>query len=244
VVHSLGELEDIAGEYEAAAGAYDESIALARELGNTDDLPLFANNRAMLEARHGDLGAARTRLREALEECEPRLGNYGILLASLARVERMAGHVDRARQHLAAAAATDGEDRPHWRTHLATVGTAVEVAAGDLRAARVHLAEAVSVAVAMRDGPVVAGVAEAAVMLALAEDDPAMAALLLGVAAAQRGAVDVGNPEVMAAYDRVRAALGREADEAVRRGRELPRDEGSAALVAYAGDPAGQVRRW
>jgi hypothetical protein len=25
---------------------------------------------------------------------------------------------------------------------------------------------------------------------------------------------------------------------------ELPRDEGLAALVAYAGDPAAQVRRW
>src|SRR5688572_698233 len=37
VVHSLGELEDIAGEHQAAAQAYDESIALATELGNDDD---------------------------------------------------------------------------------------------------------------------------------------------------------------------------------------------------------------
>jgi hypothetical protein len=67
---------------------------------------------------------------------------------------------------------------------------------------------------------------------------------MLGVAASQRGATDVGNPEVLAAHDRVRAALGGAADDAVRGGRELPRDEGLAALVAYACDPAGQVRRW
>jgi hypothetical protein len=66
----------------------------------------------------------------------------------------------------------------------------------------------------------------------------------VGLAAAQRGTVDRGNPEVLAAYDRVRAALGPEADDAVRRGSEVARDEGRAALVAYAGEPAAQVRRW
>jgi tetratricopeptide (TPR) repeat protein len=250
VVHSLGELEDIAGEYAAAADAYDESIALAEELGNIDDLPLFVNNRALLDARRGDLGAARTRLRQALEgddptlRTDPTLRNDAVLLVSLAHVERMAGDLGRARQHLAAAPASDVRDRPHWRVRLTIACAAVEVAAGDPAAARVHLAEAVATAVATQDGPVIAGVAEAAAMLALAEGDPAAAGRLLGVAATQRGAVDVGNPEVQAAYDRVRAALGPAADEEVRRGLELARDEGCAALVAYAGEPAPQVRRW
>jgi len=243
-VHSLGELEDIAGEYEAAAAAYDESIALAEELGNTDDIPLFVNNRAMLDARRGDIGAARTRLRRALEGHGPPSGNEGVLLVSLAHVERMAGDVGRARQHLAAAPPIDARDRPHWRVRLATARAAVEVAAGDPAAARAHLAEAVAAAAATRDGPVIAGVAEVAVTLALAEGDPAAAGLLLGVAAAQRGAVDLGNPEVLAAYERVRAVLGPEADEQARRGLELARDEGSAALVAYADGQAAQMRRW
>jgi predicted ATPase/DNA-binding SARP family transcriptional activator len=244
VVHSLGELEDIAGGYEAAARAYDESIALAAELGNTDDLPLFASNRAMLEARRGDLGAARALLREALDLHGSWLGNDGALLISLAHVERMAGDLDGARRHLEAAEATDGIERPHRRTSLSLAGAAIEIAAGDPAAARACLAEAVAASVETRDGPVIARVAEVAATLALAEGDPAAAGRLLGVAAAQRGAVDVGNPEVHSAYERVRAALGREADEAVRGGRVLPRDEGCAALVAHAGTRDAQVRRW
>jgi hypothetical protein len=87
-------------------------------------------------------------------------------------------------------------------------------------------------------------VAEVAARLALVEDDPVTAALLLGVAAVQRGAVDHGNPEVQGTYERVRAVLGADAEAAVRRGLELARDEGLAALAAYAGEPAAQVRRW
>jgi hypothetical protein len=127
---------------------------------------------------------------------------------------------------------------------LAVARAAVEVAAGDPTAARPHLAEAVVAAVGTRDGPVIAGVVEVAATLALLEGSPATAARLLGVAETQRGAVDLGNPEVLAAYDRVRAVLGPEADEEVRRGAELPRDEGSAALAAYVGEQAAQVRRW
>ncbi|QYN38632.1 AAA family ATPase [Pseudonocardia sp. DSM 110487] len=244
VVHSLGELEDIAGEYEAAASAYDESIALAADLGNTDDLPLFESNRAMLEARRGDLGSARARIRDALDLHAPRLGNDGALLISLSHIERMAGDLDRARHHLEAAAATDGTDRPHRRTSLCIASAAIEVAAGDLAAARACVTEAVAASVETRDGPVIARVAEVAATLALAEGDPAGASRLLGIAAAQRGAVDLGSPEVLASYDHVRAALGRAADEEVRRGLEMARDEGRAALVAYAGEQAAQVRRW
>ncbi|OLT09266.1 hypothetical protein BJF78_31100 [Pseudonocardia sp. CNS-139] len=59
-LHSLGELEDVAGESEAAARAYDEAIALATELGNDDDLPQFIGRRAALAARLGNLDEART----------------------------------------------------------------------------------------------------------------------------------------------------------------------------------------
>jgi len=61
VVHALGELEDIAGEHDAAARAYDEAIALARELGNDDDLPQFMSRRATLAARRGDVVAERAK---------------------------------------------------------------------------------------------------------------------------------------------------------------------------------------
>jgi predicted ATPase/DNA-binding SARP family transcriptional activator len=236
VVHSLGELEDIAGEYDAAERAYDESIALAKELGNNDDLPLFLGRRGLLAARRGDLDAARTWLREALALHAPALGNDGALLISLAHIERMAGNLDEARRHLAAADTSDGKGRPHRESNQATAAAAIELAAGDRAAARAHLATAAKAATEAVDGPVVAVVAEVAAALALDEGDPESAGVLLGVAATQRGATDVGNPEVL-------AVLAAAADDAVRRGRELPRDEGLAALVAYVGDTA-QVRRW
>jgi predicted ATPase/DNA-binding SARP family transcriptional activator len=236
VVHSLGELEDIAGHHDAAERAYDESVALATELGNDDDLPQFLGNRAMLAARRGDLDAARAGLAEALA-MNPFDGE-DMLRASLAQVERMAGNIDEARRHLAAAYPPDGPglDRPHRGAVLAAAHAAVELAAGEQAAARAHLARAAHAATETADGRVVAVVAQVAAAVALDEGDPRTAAMMLGVAAAQRGATDLGNPEVLAAYDRVRAALGSDADEAVRRGAELPRDEGLAALVAYAGE--------
>ena len=69
---------------------------------------------------------------------------------------------------------------------------------------------------------------------ALDGGDAEQAALLLGVATAQRGTLDHGNPEVMAVLDEVRTALGpAPAEEAVERGRTLPKPDGMAAMDAY-----------
>ncbi|MBV9920383.1 MAG: hypothetical protein JOY78_05950, partial [Pseudonocardia sp.] len=53
VLYSLGELEGLAGEHDAAAAAFDEAIALTAELGNDEDLHQFLAGRAMVEARRG-----------------------------------------------------------------------------------------------------------------------------------------------------------------------------------------------
>ena len=85
-----------------------------------------------------------------------------------------------------------------------------------------------------QDGPVTAAVAELAAAHALA-DDPATAAALLGVGAAQRGASDLGDPEVRATITAVRAALGQAAaDAAVAHARGLARPDGVALLQDYA----------
>ena len=96
------------------------------------------------------------------------------------------------------------------------------------------LADAVAHTVESRDGPVTAVVAELAAAHAVA-DDPETAAVLLGVGAAQRGASDLGDPDVRATVAAVRAALGAAAaDAAVARGRALPRPDGVALLQDYA----------
>ena len=102
------------------------------------------------------------------------------------------------------------------------------------------LADAVLHAVDGEDRPVTAAVAERAAAHALAEHDPLAAATLLGVAAARRGACDVGDPEVRATLDEVRTALG--SDATLDHVRALPRADVIALLQDYVrGLDAGSV---
>lgn len=240
VVHALGDREDMAGNHAAAAAAYDEAIALAEELGNEDDLPQYLARRAMLEARRGDLGAARAVLHRASQL--PAKGMFGfsaVAASTLAQIERMAGHLDAARASIAAAepmttGAGPGIVLAHRRAHHGCTAAQIELAAGDLAAARAWLGRATAAAVDASDGPVAALVAETAAQLAHAEGDDGTAAALLGVAAAQRGTLDLGSPDVLAVLADVRAALGARADELIGRWRGTPRPDGLAHLVAFA----------
>ncbi|WP_219415813.1 ATP-binding protein [Pseudonocardia nigra] len=237
VVHALGELEDIAGRHDAAARAYDEAITLATELANDDDLPRFLTRRAMLAARHGDLAVARALLDRATEVGRGPFTSGMFTGIALAHVERLAGDLDAARAHLAVAAedaSADGIALAQRAAVHAAALAAVELAAGDRGAAGAALTAAVDHAMEAQDGPVAAAVADLAARFALEANDPACAAELLGVAAAQRGAVDRGDPEVLAAHAAARDAIGPDAYErSVRRGRELPRGDGLALLRDY-----------
>ena len=209
VLYSLGELEGLAGEHDAAAAAFDEAIALTAELGNDDDLPQFQAGRAMVDARRGDYAAARALLAQAVE---PRRRD-GSLAGAKAQVERMAGDLDAARAHLAAVDAaieTDPEAFaiPQRRAYVDMLRAQVELAAGNLAKARVLLRSAAEMAVTSRDGPVVSTVAEVAAQLAHAEGDDDAAVGLLAAAAARRGTLDRGAPEVVALL----AALGPHAE--------------------------------
>ncbi len=238
VVHALGELEDVAGEADAAARAYDEAIALATELGNEDDLPHFMIRRGLLDARRGDLTAARRLLERAIGLAHKPLAWAGNVHVALAYVALREGDAADARAYLDAAAADiDGAGLafPQRSANLQAMRTAVELGAGDLAAAAAALHAAVAMAVEGRDGPIAAAVADVAARLALTRGEAERAATLLGIAAAQRGAVDLGSPEVVAAHAGVRAALGAPgAERAVRHGRELPKEEGMALLREFA----------
>jgi tetratricopeptide (TPR) repeat protein len=238
VVHALGELEDVAGEYEAAARAYDEAVALAAELGNDDDLPQFLARRALLDVRRGDIQAARATLCSAVETAGDRPTAMAVSLwGTSAQVELMAGDLDAARALLdrVELETTEGAGLAQRRAFIAASRAAVELAAADLPAARRQVVVAVEAAVEGRDGPVSAVVAEVAARLALAEGDAGRAATLLGVAATQRGAVDRGNPDVRATYREVRRVLGdAAAEEAERRGREQARADGMRELSEYS----------
>ena len=174
VLQSLGELEDIAGEAEAAAEAYDEAIALAAELGNDDDLPQFVGRRAALAARCGDLDAARAALRRVIGATPSAFGAMGTLHITLANVERLAGNIDAARAELDLAAAELPGAGPavHQRhAHLAMSRAAVELTAGEIVAARALMVEATAAAspgATVRSRPPSATRSEATLLLAKA----------------------------------------------------------------------------
>ena len=230
---SLGDLESVAGEHDAAIRAFDEAIALAVELGNDDDLPQFQAQRARLLVRRGDVAAGRAELGRivALPGLHPEL--IGVLHGYLADAARRAGDLDEARAELARAQAQahPGPGVLQRQALQSAAKSAIAQAAGDHATAAVLLADAVMHAVESKDGPVTAAVAERAAAHALAEHDPLAAATLLGVAAARRGACDLGDPEVRATLDEVRTALG--SDATLDHVRALPRADVIALLQDY-----------
>ncbi|WP_214408182.1 ATP-binding protein, partial [Pseudonocardia lacus] len=229
-VNQLGELEDYAGHHEAAARAYDEAVALATELRNDEDLPQFIVKRALLDARRGDLAAARAGMDRAVELAGPDAISTGLVGMFRALVLRLSGDLDAARRELERVTpliSDAGVGAPQRRASVAMSWADVELAAADLPAARRHLAAAARSAIEGQDSPVNARVAEAAARLAFAEGDPERAATLLGVAVGQRGEPDLGDPEVVALDAAVRRALGDTAAErAFETGRTMPRPAG------------------
>ena len=196
---SLGDLESVAGAYDAAQRAFDEAIALAAELGNTDDLPQFETERARLLVRRGDVAAGRAELRRIAALPRLHVELVTAVHLYLADAARRAGDLDDARAELALTDLDDpGLGRPQRRALIAATGSAIARAADDRDGAAALLAEAVEHAVESRDGPVLAIVAELAGAPRWRTGRSRAAAALLGVGAAQRGSPDLGDPEVRA----------------------------------------------
>ncbi|MDN5917368.1 MAG: winged helix-turn-helix domain-containing protein [Pseudonocardia sp.] len=239
-VFSLGELEELAGESDAARAAFDEAVALATELGNLDDAPQFRMRLAGLAVRTGDLDEARAQMRAALAETEGRDATwFGHVDRFRVDIERRGGDtalaralLDRAEQDMASGAMPG---TPQRDASLLEARAAIELDEGRLDAARDLLDRAAGPARTSGDGPVIARVAETSARWAVAAGDPERAGELLGVAITRRGTLDHGDPEVRAVLAAVRAALGETgADTAMSRGRSLPRDHPPGASSAGA----------
>ncbi|ANY06098.1 AfsR/SARP family transcriptional regulator [Pseudonocardia sp. HH130630-07] len=229
VVLSLGELEDFAGDRAAAAAAYREAIALTSELGNLDDLPQYRMQLAHVTARDGDAATARQQMRQALVDLgdRPQPETPGWFDWGHADVERRLGNPHRALELLDTVwePVPPGPGLLQRDAVLHMMAAAVELDLGRPQRARPLLDHAADAALASEDGPVLGQVAETAARWALAEGDPDRAGELLGIAIDRRGTLHLGDPEVVATRDGVRAALGPErTDAALARGRAVPRD--------------------
>ncbi|GAY12663.1 BTAD domain-containing putative transcriptional regulator [Pseudonocardia sp. N23] len=243
---SLGELEDLAGNPDAAAKACDEAVALATELGNDDDLPQFLLQQSRLAIRRGDLRRARELCESAADLASGPFGVQTMVRCTLADIERRSGNLPAARRNLAMADRDlgNGLALEQRQALVAVIRYGVEDAAGDRVAAIEALTEALAAAERGHDGPVSALVVEHVAGFALANGDPEGAGFLLGVALAQRGTLDHGNPDVVATVAGVEDALGpAAAAEAVQRGRDLPRPEGLAAVRDHVAVRSGDQAR-
>jgi hypothetical protein len=127
----------------------------------------------------------------------------------LADVARTRGDCEEAQRLLASAMhrleGAAGALPPRIRVLLLTARSRVELAEGLIGPARDTVRDAMTAAVAIGDRPTVAGVAEVVAELDLAEGDPVGAARTLGLAAAARGSLDLGSPDVRAAVRAVDA---------------------------------------
>ncbi len=224
---SLGELEDLAGDRDAARRTWAEAVELSSSLGNADDVPQYRMRLAGLAARDGDAASAREHLRQAFETepAEPQAQMWSVW--ARAEVELRLGDPQAVLDLL------DGDDRltgpgpGQWQREAISHGIVAGALLGLGRrdAARTRLVLAAEAAVTSADGPVLATVAELAARWALTGGDAERAGELLGMAESRRGTLHLGDPDVVATRDGVVAALGPAAAEAaVDRGRALPRD--------------------
>ncbi|MEV1294616.1 BTAD domain-containing putative transcriptional regulator [Pseudonocardia sp. NPDC049635] len=237
-VAALGELEDLAGNGEAACAAWTESIALIAELGNLDDLPHYRMQLAGLAARRGDEAGAREQLKLAEDHLRehPHQRPVGWLDWGRAEVERRLGRPAHARALLDETwhATGPGTGRMQRVALLHLFAAAAELDLGRSDAARELLDGAADAAMESNDGPVLGMVAEASARWAVATGDPKRAGELLGIAIARRGTLHLGDPEVVAARDAVVAALGQDgAQTAIDRGRAAGRDVAPRPLRAH-----------
>lgn len=201
---SLGELEDLAGDRAAARRTFATAIALAGELDNADDVPQYRMRMAALAARDGEAAEAREQLRLATEAARGSQDpSTGVWLAwSGADVDRRLGDPERAlatlRAHPPSTADGLGPGRAQREALVHDITAAALLDLGRLDEARPEVDAARRAAEEAKDGPVRGQVAETAARLALAAGDPGRACDLLAEAVARRGALHLGDPDVVA----------------------------------------------
>jgi tetratricopeptide (TPR) repeat protein len=237
------------GRATEAMATLDEAMEMLAGLGDREDVGQILIRRAGERARAGQIAEAEADL-DAADRLAHEVGaDDQKLYVRLTRADlaRWQGRVDEARALLGGAIVSYRRGGfPVEQVHavaLVALGL-VEVAAGDLAAARDCHAQALRAAVATRDRPVIARVTVLGAAVAVAGGDPGQAAELLGVAETLRGMPDQADRDLLRISGAARAALGDPGfDRAYRRGAARPREEVLAALAAEvssaAGTPAG-----
>ncbi len=235
---ALAEVSAMRGNNAEAIPVMREAIAFVDEIGASDDTPYMRGRLALTLNAAGDRAGATAVLAEAARICangDDPVGAAGVCVIK-GEFAREDGDLDLARMHYAQAVGMLDGPEVHPPQFLATLRASLGLLAeqeGDaVRSRRMH-AEALEAALTSQDGPIIGYILIARAGLALLDDEPELAARLLGAAAAIRGIEEV------TAYDHARitanaqAALGpEEFSRSYERGRGMPFDEVVAAASA------------
>jgi predicted ATPase/DNA-binding SARP family transcriptional activator len=247
------DLSSSRGQPELAMAALGEAREVLAGLGDREDVSQILIRTAGERARAGQVEQAEDDL-EAADRIAHEVGAEDQkLYVRLTRADlaRWQGRLDEARKLLEGAIADYRRGGfPVEQVHavaLAALGH-IEVAAGRLQDARDCYEQALEVALATHDRPVIARVIGLSAAIALADGDAGRAAELLGAAEVLRGMPDAADVDLRGFGAAARAALGdRGFTLARRRGAARPREEALAALAAEvssaAGTPAGPGER-
>ncbi|WP_309110993.1 BTAD domain-containing putative transcriptional regulator [Saccharothrix sp.] len=236
VLAQLAELSRATGDLSSALVFLDEALALGEQFGTTEHTANMLAQRAEWRCHRGSFDAAWADLERA-----------AVMARSQGAVETLAGvrlgmaEVARHRGDLAGARAWCEEalrvcprgwfGPEEVRAHIHVAVGRLELAGGDVAAARAVWGLVVASAAEWGNPMVLAKVAEAWAQSCLEEGDAAGAAELLGAARGLRGTVALVDPDVLGAERAASAALGAEGFAAASgRGAAMGRDGLLAAL--------------
>ena len=238
VLASRGNLRGMDGDIAGGLSDYERALALAEELGSTDDQAMVRVRMAGLLMRAGELDRASDMVDQVQDQLQDRTPGFDrdLFVAGMRAMIRLLGG------DLAGAAALAAEIRAN-RAHRGTEvveGHAMAVVCGSTAIIAVHTGEidlAVSdlrvgypLARGTEDMPVLATVGVAVAWVAAARFAPTAATRALGAAAQLRGSDDPFDPMVARLTERLRADLGPAFDDVYAGGRLLSRKDAIEAI--------------
>ncbi|MGV9375871.1 BTAD domain-containing putative transcriptional regulator [Nonomuraea sp. NPDC003707] len=223
----LAEHHDRAGDLAAGIEARSRALRLAGELGVVEDQAAILAKIALSYARSGEHDRARSYM-DACWDCVERLRRReGVEYVRLSQVEVLlrSGALEEARRELTAV-----ED-PSCPPDVRAWGACYRAMAALLDGDRPSAGPSLDIAMELGDLPILAVAAQVRAA-ALADDEPARAAYLLGAATALLGTEDrSGFGDLLRPAERARAALGDEAFAAAyESGAALTRDAAISAV--------------
>lgn len=243
ILASRGNLRAMDGDAAGGLADYERALALAGELGSSDDEAMVRVRMAGLLMRTGELDRASALVDQVQDQLQTRTTGFDrdLFVSGMRTMIRLLGGDLAGAAELAAELRLDRNARKveitegHAMAVVCGSTAIVAVHTGDLDLAVSDLRVGYPVAVRTEDMPVIATVGVAVGWVAQAAGDPARSAVVLGAAARLRGGDDRFDPMVARLTERLRADLGPAFEEHYERGMALSR---GGALEAIDPDRA------